>query len=104
MLYALLLFAVLSGLTNAWVRGDSVFNLFTIPSIAPENRELRHLAGTIHAYLTNTLLVVALLHSAIALFHHYILRDDVVGRMLGIRKDAGLLRVDETPLDGRRHV
>jgi cytochrome b561 len=88
-LYALLVLAVLTGMVNAWVRGDSFFNLFAIPSISPGNRELRSLIGAIHAYMTNGLLIVALSHSAAALFHHYVLRDDVLGRMLRMRTKAG---------------
>jgi cytochrome b561 len=88
-LYALLVLAVLTGMVNAWVRGDSILNLFAIPSISPGNRELRGIVGAIHAFATNTLLIVALLHSVVALFHHYVLRDDVLGRMLRMPAKAG---------------
>jgi cytochrome b561 len=97
-LYALLVLAVLTGIVNAWARGDSILNLFAIPSISPGNRELRQFIGAIHAYVTNTLLVVALLHSAMALFHYYVLRDDVLGRMLRMRaKSATVAANDDSP-------
>jgi cytochrome b561 len=86
LLYVLAIVAVLAGIANLWVRGDSIFNLFSVPSFAPGDRELRKIIGTIHAYATNALVIVALGHSVLALFHHYVLRDDVLSRMLSGRK------------------
>jgi cytochrome b561 len=85
LLYVLAILAVLSGMANEWVRGDSIFNLFTLPSPYSGDRELRKLIGTIHAYATNALLIAALGHAALALFHQYVLRDGVLERMLPAR-------------------
>jgi cytochrome b561 len=82
LLYALIILAVASGLANFWIRGGSMFNLFTIPSFSPDDRETRRLIGAIHSYATNGLVIVALGHAAMALLHRYVLRDDVLGRML----------------------
>jgi len=82
LLYALIILAVASGIANAWIRGESIFNLFTIPSFSPGDRDMRRLIGTIHSYATNGLVIVALGHAAMALLHHYILRDEMLGRML----------------------
>jgi len=81
-LYVLMIVAVGLGIANVWVRGDSIFNLFQMPAYDPENRALRHLVGDWHAFAANAVLIVAGLHAAAALFHHYILRDATLRRML----------------------
>jgi cytochrome b561 len=82
LLYALLIVTVGFGIANVWVRGDSIFNLFRIPPYDPGNRDLMHLIGDRHALFANAVLIVAGLHAAAALFHHYILRDATLRRML----------------------
>ena len=82
LLYALLVVAVGFGIANAWVRGDSIFNLFRLPAYDPGNRALVDLIGDRHALFANAVLIVAGLHAAAALFHHYILRDATLRRML----------------------
>jgi len=81
-LYILLFVTVGLGLANAWVRGDSLFNLFSIPSFAPGDKALRELIGDWHALAANAILIVAGLHAAAALFHHFVLRDATLRRML----------------------
>ena len=81
-LYVLMIVAVGLGIANVWVRGDSIFNLFRVPAYDPGNRALRHLVGDWHALATNAILIIAGLHAAAALFHHYILRDATLRRML----------------------
>ena len=82
LLYALLIVAVGLGLANVWVRGDVIFNLFQVPAYDPGNRALMHLIGGWHALAANAVLIVAGVHAAAALFHHYILRDATLRRML----------------------
>ena len=43
-------------------------------------------AGPVHVLLTKLLLVTALMHAGVALFHHFILRDDVLQSMLSQHK------------------
>jgi cytochrome b561 len=81
-LYALIAVALVLGLTNVWVRGDMIFNLFQVPPLDPSNQGLRHMIGGWHALAANAILLVAGLHAAAALLHHYILRDGVLRRML----------------------
>lgn len=85
LLYALLIGTVIVGLANAWVRGDTLIGLFTIPAFDPGNKALRSTVQEIHSYFANTLLIVALLHAAAGLLHHYVLKDDVLRRMLPLR-------------------
>ncbi len=82
LLYALLIVTVGLGIANVWVRGDVVFNLFQVPAYEPGNRALMHLIGGWHALAANAVLIVAGVHAAAALFHHYILRDATLRRML----------------------
>jgi cytochrome b561 len=81
-MYLLLLVTVALGLANVWVRGDTVFHLFTVPAFDPANKELREQVEDTHALLANTVAVVAVLHAAFALYHHFVLRDGVLRRML----------------------
>jgi cytochrome b561 len=80
-LYALLICTVLLGLSNAWVRGDAVFNLFTIRAFDPAAEGLRSTIEDLHALSANVLLAVAMLHAVAALTHHFMLKDDVLRRM-----------------------
>ncbi len=81
-LYLLILAALVLGLANVWVRGDAIFNLFTVPAFDPANKGLRHLISDWHALAANAILILAGVHAAAALFHHIILRDGVLRRML----------------------
>jgi cytochrome b561 len=82
LLYALMLLTVTLGVTNVWVRGDSIFNLVQVPQLVPGDRALVHRVGDWHALAANAVLIVAGLHSAAALFHHFVLRDATLRRML----------------------
>lgn len=84
-LYALMIGEVGIGLANSWVRGDEIFGLFRIPAYDPGNRALRRTVGGLHELVANAILIVAGLHAAAALFHHYIRRDGVLRRMLPIK-------------------
>ncbi len=81
-LYVLVAATVAAGLLNVWVRGDSIFGLFSVPRLAPGNAGLKETIEELHEWLANAVLIVAGLHAAAALFHRYILRDEVLRRML----------------------
>jgi cytochrome b561 len=81
-LYALLIATVVFGFAYVWTRGDSIFNAFQIPQMVPGDRALSHQIGNWHALAANALLIVAGMHAAAALVHHYILRDATLRRML----------------------
>jgi len=82
LLYVLLIVAVGLGITNVWARGDIIFNLFRVPQLVPGDRALVHRVEDWHALAANAVLIVAGLHAAAALFHHYVLRDATLRRML----------------------
>jgi cytochrome b561 len=82
MLYIGIATAVALGIALELVRGDTVWSLVHVPSITPGNKALAHAVKGYHALAANFVLVVAGLHAAAALFHHYVLRDGVLRRML----------------------
>lgn len=85
LLYVLLVAAVALGIANTWIRGDTIFNLFKIPSFDPTDKDLRETIEEWHALAANTLLVVALLHAVAALLHHFVWKDGVLRRMLPVK-------------------
>lgn len=74
------------GVANAWVRGDLILGLGRIPSMARGNKELKEAAGHLHGLAANTVLIVAGLHALAGLFHHYVLKDGLVLRMMPQRR------------------
>lgn len=83
LLYGLAAAVVVLGLLTVWMRGDSIWNLFTVPAYDPGKIQSlgRWMRGW-HGTAANAILIVAGLHAAAALAHHYLLRDDVLRRML----------------------
>lgn len=80
LLYLLLAAVLLLGVVNAFVRGYDLFGLFSLPQIGDKawRRPITHW----HELAANALLIVALLHAAAALAHHYVFKDGVLRRML----------------------
>lgn len=81
-LYLCLLAVVVAGVANVWVRGDNLFNLYKVAAYDPGNKALRSTVEEYHELAANLLLVLAGLHAAAALVHHYVLKDDVLVRMM----------------------
>lgn len=81
-LYVLVAVTVVLGIFNAWQRGDVLFNIYKIPQLIPGDRALRRTLGELHGDCADIVLIVAGLHAAAALAHHYLLRDSVLRRML----------------------
>ena len=79
-LYGLLLAVVGLGIANAFVRGFDLFGFWALPQIgAPA---LRRPVNGLHELAANLTLVVAFIHAAAALVHHYLWKDGVLRRML----------------------
>jgi cytochrome b561 len=79
-LYAFLLIVVILGVVNAFVRGYNLFDLIHVPQIG--DAALRKPVTHWHGLAANVLLGLAFLHALAALAHHYVLKDDVLRRML----------------------
>ncbi|MCQ4158412.1 cytochrome b/b6 domain-containing protein [Roseomonas sp. GC11] len=81
LLYLLLLVTLGAGLFWIWVRGSNFFGLFSLPVFDPANPGLRRSVGEWHETAANLLLLLAGLHAAAALLHHYLWKDGVLRRM-----------------------
>jgi len=81
-LYALLVSMVLAGMFLTWTRGDSIFNVFTIPAYDPGNHVLPDQVQEIHGTIGWIILALAGVHASAALVHRYLWHDGVLARML----------------------
>jgi len=84
LLYLALVVVPVLGWANASSRGWTVklFGVLPYPSISPVGSSVGHEMGDIHGYLAWVLLALIGLHVAGALFHRFVLKDDVLQRML----------------------
>jgi len=84
MLYVLLLAMPLSGwvINSAANLPFAVFSLIPLPDITAPNAALEHPAKAVHRILFLTLMALVAVHTAAALWHHYVCKDDVLRRML----------------------
>ena len=83
LLYLLLLVMPLSGwaMSSAANFPVTFFGWFQFPALVAENHDLHEALEDVHEALFYTLLVVAIGHIVAALYHHFILKDDVLRRM-----------------------
>ena len=86
LLYALLFALPISGwlMSSATAYSVSWFNLFAIPDLIAPNESRADQLAAIHYYLGRALLILAVVHIAAALKHHFIDKDDVLSRMAGL--------------------
>lgn len=84
LLYALLVAIPVLGIFLTWFRGDalSFFGLFTIPAPFSPDRATAGFTKELHGLCANLILILAGLHAAAALWHHFIRKVDVLKRML----------------------
>jgi cytochrome b561 len=62
------------------------FWLFELPEPQIFDKATKDLLGVTHEYLGHAIVIVAALHALAALYHHFVLKDDVMKRMrLGYR-------------------
>lgn len=83
-LYALLVAAVCLGVTLRWATHNplSFFGLFTIPAPYDFTRAQAHMIFSAHSWVALLIVCLASLHACAALLHHFVLRDDVLWRMV----------------------
>jgi cytochrome b561 len=84
LLYALLFAIPLAGWMMSSARNFSVswFNLVQLPDLVSPDRALYETLHTVHVTLARVLATLAILHALAALRHHFLLKDDVLRRML----------------------
>jgi cytochrome b561 len=87
LLYLLLLMQPLLGLLQTGARGQAVdlYFLVRLPAVIGTDRPLARQLHDLHALTANALLILIGMHSAAALFHHFIRGDDVLNAMLPAR-------------------
>ena len=81
-LYLLLITMLALGVLLTWSRGDSIFNLFSLPAFDPTNKELPHQVEYWHNTVGYLILALAAVHASAALIHRYVWHDGVRARML----------------------
>ncbi len=84
LLYALLIAVPVVGIVTQFARGDALplFGLAEIASPWTANRGLARSAKEMHEVLSNALVILAGVHAAAALVHHWLLGDRTLVRML----------------------
>jgi cytochrome b561 len=94
-LYGLIFLTMMAGWLLAGTLRTPVdvqmFGVFTLPQLA-SGRSLHELFEETHEIAGYLLIALAGLHAAAALWHHYVLRDDVLVRMLGRRPSGEVSR------------
>ena len=83
-LYALLVAVPIAGIVLQFARGNALplFGLAEIPSPWVADRTYARSVKEVHEVLANALVVLAALHAAAALVHHWVFRDRTLVRML----------------------
>ena len=84
LLYALMFALPLTAITGAWLEGHPLTLLGGI-EVAPmlsKSHDFGETISEIHTWLGDAILWIAGFHAAAALFHHYILQDNVLRSML----------------------
>jgi len=94
LLYVLLVAQAATGFAWRWAQGHAVefFGLFGIPGpYGAVDKATRHLLHDVHGKVGWAIIILAFGHALAALYHHYVLKDRVLGRMLPFarRSEAG---------------
>lgn len=84
LLYFVLVALPLMGWANASSRGWDVklFGFITLPALSPKGSDWGHALGDVHHAVAIVLLVLVGLHVAATIYHQWILRDNLLQRML----------------------
>jgi cytochrome b561 len=83
-LYALLLAIPLTAVAGAWLDAHplTIFGIGTVGPMLPPVHDLGQTIAYVHTILGNVIIWLAGFHAAAALFHHLVLRDNVLNSML----------------------
>jgi cytochrome b561 len=83
-LYGLLLAIPLTAIAGAWLEAHplAIFGIGNVGPLLGESHDLGQSIAYVHTILGNAIIWLAGLHAAAALFHHFILRDNILTSML----------------------
>ena len=84
LLYALILLQPVTGWIMSSAAGSpiSLFGWVSFPALVAKDHALHETFEAVHESVFYVLLAVALVHIAAALYHHWVLKDNVLRRML----------------------
>lgn len=90
LLYVMLVLEAVLGYVLRWSGNESMsfFGLMIPPPFAPFSKPMHHLVGEIHNLNGWAIILLAFGHAAAALYHHYVLRDRVLSRMLPLVREG----------------
>lgn len=83
LLYAFLVAIPFSGWIAASIRGKAIsfLGLFDVPLLTVSDPSFLHSFGKMHSRLAVAIGVIAMAHLSAALYHHFVLKDEVLNRM-----------------------
>ncbi|WP_019939658.1 cytochrome b [Bordetella sp. FB-8] len=83
-LYLLLVAVVVLGVMLRWSGHNplSFFGLTIASPFGPFSHATHEILGNLHDFAAWSIIVIAVVHACAALFHHYVLRDGILQRML----------------------
>lgn len=86
-LYGLIAVQMVLGFLFRWAQGEpfSFFGRFDVPSLMAADHGMADTYGELHETVAWIIIVLAGGHAALALLHHYVLKDGVLLRMLPCR-------------------
>jgi cytochrome b561 len=86
-MHLLMVLIVVSGYLISTAKGASisVFDWFEVPATLSGITNQEDIAGEIHKILAYAIIGLAALHTAAALKHHFIDKDETLRRMIGVR-------------------
>ena len=89
-LYVMIFLQPLSGWAQASAGGHpvSLFGLVNFPAFVPEGKELHETLEELHEFFFYALLVVAGIHIVAAVYHHSVLKDATLRRMLPLSRPS----------------
>jgi len=92
-LYAFIFIVLISGylITTAEGQAASMFNIIKFPVLAELSSQNVDIAGALHEYLAWGIVILVVLHIGGALFHHFVMRDRTLVRILKPVKKTDLL-------------
>jgi cytochrome b561 len=84
LLYVLLVAEAVLGYTLRWSGNESMsfFGLLIPPPFEPFSKPVHHLVGDMHEWTGWAIVILATGHALAGLFHHYVVKDDVLVKML----------------------
>jgi cytochrome b561 len=90
-LYVLIFLQPLSGWAQSSAMGYpvSLFGWVSFPALVPKDKALHETLEELHEFFFYALLVVAVVHIVAAVYHHRVLKDSTLRRMLPFSRPSG---------------